>query len=265
MSSLNSSRKIFLSLIVFFIFTYNIFSQENELEELLRLDIEELEDITIISVTKMLANINEVPATVRVINSETIKENGYLTLEDALSGLPGFQFRNILGFNSYVFQRGIPNQNNLILLLVDGIQINELNSGGFYAGGQFNLDNVQRIEVVYGPASALYGTNAISGIINIITKDPKNYRGFNIAGLYGSFKTYNGSIAYGYYDEKEEFGLRVAGMVKSSEKADLAGSEGDYNWSSDMENFEDDYSIELKSQYHDFNFGLFQAKQSCRF
>jgi len=61
--------------------------------------------------------------------------------------------------------RGAPSQNNLILLLVDGVQINELNSGGFYSGGQFNLSDIERIEVVYGPASALYGTNAISGVM----------------------------------------------------------------------------------------------------
>ncbi len=263
MSSWNLFQRISPLLITFLFFTHNIFPQENELEKLLQLNIEDLKDITIISATKTLTNINEVPATVKVITAETIKENGFLTLEDALSILPGFQFRNILGFNSYIFQRGIPNQNNLILLLVDGIQINELNSGGFYGGGQFNLDNVQRIEVVYGPASALYGTNAISGIINIITKDPMNNKGLSLSGLYGSFKTYNGSLAYGYYDEKEEFGFRVAGMVKGSQKADITGSEGDYNWSSDMENFEDDYSIELKSQYHDLNFGItYQSKKS---
>jgi len=65
--------------------------------------------------------------------------------------------------------RGAPSQNNLILVLIDGIQINELNSGGFYGGYQYSLQNVKQIEVVYGPSSALYGTNAISGIINIIT------------------------------------------------------------------------------------------------
>ncbi len=86
-----------------------------------------------------------------MITAEQIRDNGYFTLEDALADLPGFQFRNILGFNSYLFMRGVPSQNNKILLLVDGVQINELNSGGFYAGGQFNLTNVDRIEVVYGP------------------------------------------------------------------------------------------------------------------
>lgn len=258
-------QRFFLFTAMFLCISIQLFSQENELDKLLKLDIEDLSGLKIISATKTLTSINEVPATVKVITAETIKENGFLTLEDALSILPGFQFRNILGFNSYVFQRGIPNQNNLALLLVDGIQINELNSGGFYAGGQFNMNNIDRIEVVYGPASALYGTNAISGIINIITKNPENYKGFNLSGLYGSYKTYNGDLAYGYYNEEKELGFRIAGMVKSSEKADLTDAAGDYNWSGNMENFEDDYSIDLKGQYKSFKAGFtFQNKQSSR-
>jgi len=154
-------------MICFILDSIHSYAQEDEIGDLLKLDIENLMDVSVISASKTLQKISEVPATVRVINYETIIDNGYLTLEDALADLPGFQFRNINGFNSYVFMRGAPSQNNLILLLVDGIQINELNSGGFYSGGQFNLSNVDRIEVVYGPASALYGTNAISGIINI--------------------------------------------------------------------------------------------------
>lgn len=264
MSRAYLSRRIFLLVFAFLLTSARVFSQENELDKLLNLNIEELSDIKIISATKILTGINEVPSTVRVITAETIKENGFFTLEDALSILPGFQFRNIEGFNSYVFQRGIPNQNNLTLLLVDGVQINELNSGGFYAGGQFNLDNIQQIEVVYGPASALYGTNAVSGIINLITKDPSN-KGLSLCGLFGSFKTYNGGLTYDYYDEKNDFGFRLAGSIKSSEKADLAGSEGDFNWSPDMENFEDDYTIDIKSQYHNLKYGfVFQNKKSSR-
>ena len=146
MSSWNLFQRIFLFAVTFLFASLQTFSQDNELEKLLRFNIEDLSNLRVISATKILTNINEVPATVKVISAETIKENMSLTLEDALSILPGFQFRNILGFNSYLLQRGNPNQNNLAFLLVDGIQINELNSGGFYAGGQFNLDNIKRIE-----------------------------------------------------------------------------------------------------------------------
>lgn len=265
MRKTNFAIKFYLRILIIHLTALSISAQVSEIEKLLELDLESLTNISIISATKTISTINEVPSTVRVITEKTIKENGYFTLEDALSSLPGFQFRNILGFNSYIFQRGIPNQNNLILLLIDGIQVNELNSGGFYAGGQFNLDNVKQIEVIYGPSSALYGTNAISGIINIITKDAKENEGFSISGLYGSFKTYNASAAYGFYDEESEFGLRVSAMIKSSEKAKLKGEDGDFNWTNELENFEDDYSFEIKSDYKNFQMGLiFQNKQSSR-
>ncbi|MCZ7602902.1 MAG: TonB-dependent receptor [Melioribacteraceae bacterium] len=256
-----------ISLLIIFAILLNskISAQEDELTKLLQLDLEELTDLKIISATKRLNRISEVPATVRVIKTDEIKENGYLTLEEILSDLPGFQFRNIQGFNSYVFQRGIINQNNYTLLLVDGVEINELSSGGFYAGGQFNLDDIEQIEVVYGPASSLYGTNAISGVINIITKNPEAENEIHISGLIGSFNTYTINSSYSFYDEEEKLGLRISGMYYNSEKADLAGVNGDFNWSPDMENFERDYSLNLKTAYNNFILGvLFQNKQASR-
>lgn len=194
-------NKFLLKLLIFIgVITHsvNLHSQEQDLEVLLEFSLEELMNMEVVTASKKPQRLSEVPATVRVITTEQIKERGYFTLEEALSDLPGVQFRNIVGFNSYVFLRGAPSQNNLILLLVDGIQINELNSGGFYGGGQFNLSNVKRIEVVYGPASALYGTNAISGIINIITNDPKDIQGGHASVLSGSFETRNVDFRYGY-------------------------------------------------------------------
>ena len=257
---------VYLGLIFVFLFgNVALKAQEDELDKLLDLNISDLLNIEIITASKTLQKINEVPATVRVITKEKIKRNGYLTLDDALSDLQGFQFRNISGFNSYVFQRGIPNQNNLTLVLVDGVQINELNSGGFYGGGQYNLDNVERIEVVYGPASALYGTNAISGIINIITKSPKDFQGLETNVVYGTFNTLSADASYRYYNEDSQFGLGVSALYKTSEKADLAGSEGDNNWTDDMENFEDDIAVDAKLLYKDFTLSInFQNKQASR-
>ncbi|MDD8026111.1 MAG: TonB-dependent receptor [Acidobacteriota bacterium] len=231
-------------------------AQEKTLDELLSLDMTDLLKLKIVSALKGPETINKVPATVRVITAEQIRDFGYLTLEDALADLPGFQFRNILGFNSYVFMRGVPSQNNKILLLMDGIQINELNSGGFYAGGQFNLANVDRIEVVYGPASALYGTNAVSGIINIITRDPKDAAGGRVNVLAGSYRTYLADLSYSAYDKKTDFGFSLAGMIKRSDKADLKGAAGDYNWTADMENFENDASLEARVRFRDFSAGF---------
>ncbi len=264
MKYLKTSKPSFLFLIACMILiSSGLHAQEKNLDELLELDITELLDIEIVSASKIMQKISEVPATVRVISASTIKSNGYFTLEDVLADLPGFQFRNILGLNSYVFLRGVPNQNNLILVLIDGIQINELNSGGFYGGGQYNLSEVDRIEVVYGPASVLYGTNAISGIINIITKKANDNQGLNVSYLSGSFDTRSINTGYGFYSKQHDFGLRLSAMYKTSEKADLRGDKGDQNWSENMENFENDFSLNLKLNYKNLRLGVdFLNKQT---
>lgn len=233
----------------------NLFSQSRELDELLNMSLAELTSIQIITASKTPQRIQEVPATVRIITSEEIRNRGYFTLEEALSDLPGMQFRNINGINSYVFMRGVPSQNNLILVLIDGVQINELNSGGFYGGAQYNLSNVDRIEIVCGPASALYGTNAISGIINIITKTPDQQTGLDLHALCGTFNTFKTDLSYGCWDAQKKAGVRISGMVKTSEKADLAGEAGDNNWTRDLDTSEDDYSLDARIKWQTFNFG----------
>lgn len=239
--------------------------EEKRLEDLLALDLNELVHVKVVSALKASETVGRVPATVRVITAEQIQEAGYFTLEEALADLPGLQFRNIVGFNSYVFMRGVPSQNNAILLLVDGVQINELNSGGFYAGGQFNLTNVERIEVLYGPASALYGTNALSGIISIFTRDPEGPQGGRATIQAGRFHSGLADFRFGAYDEKKELGYTLSAMVKRSDKADLKGREGDYNWTEAMDNFENDVALDARVRYKGFSAGVvFQDKDASR-
>ncbi|MFA5140812.1 MAG: TonB-dependent receptor [Elusimicrobiota bacterium] len=240
-------------------------SQQRGLEDLLSYDLAELMNVEVVSPSKTPEPVSQAPATVRVITAEQIKERGYQTLEEALADLPGFQFRDISGFNSYSFMRGLPNQNNLLLLLVDGVQINELASGGFYGGGQHNLANVKRIEVVYGPASALYGTNAISGLINIITNDPRDSQGARGGLSAGSFGTRTADFSYGFHDKTRDCGVSMAGMLRRTDKADLSGDRGDGNWSPGMENFEEDQSFDGKLLYKALTLGVvYQDKQASR-
>ncbi|MBN1128673.1 MAG: TonB-dependent receptor plug domain-containing protein, partial [Chitinispirillaceae bacterium] len=230
--------------------------------DVFNLDLTQLSKIKIITASKVVQDIREIPSTVFVITGAQIRENGYFTLEEALSDLPGFQFRNIVGKNSYAFQRGIPNQNNLTLVLVDGVQVNELNSGGFYAGGQYNLSNVERIEVIYGPSSVAYGTNAVTGIINIITKSAAGNKG-ELTTQIGSFNTSKSDAGFSYSDTKRGFGVAFSGMVKKSDKADLKGRAGDNNWTDLMDNFENDRSLDVKARMKDIVIGAnYQLKQS---
>ncbi len=245
---------IFVGLILFFLIIAGIISAQEDTVDIYDMDFTELSKLKIVTASKTEQEIKPVPSTIIIITVEQIKQNGYFTLEEVLADLPGFQFRNILGINSYVFQRGIPNQNNLTLLLIDGIMVNELNSGGFYGGAQYNLSNVERIEIIAGPASVAYGTNAVTGIINIITKAPTENK-FEIKSGFGSFNTYESNVNFMFYNPEKNFGITVSGMLKNSDKADLKGAAGDNNWTDLMDNFERDYAADLKIQFKDFTFG----------
>ncbi|MGD9158825.1 MAG: TonB-dependent receptor [Desulfobacteraceae bacterium] len=242
-------------------------ASDESVNKLFEISFNELLGQTVVTAVKAPQKLNVTPATVRIVTAKQIKERGYQTLEDVLSDLPGIQFRNIQSFNSYVFMRGAPSQNNLILLLVDGIEINELNSGGFYGGGQFNLENVKQIEIVYGPASTLYGTNAMSGVINIITWEPADNESQDsrMSVAAGNFDTVSTDFRTAYYNKEKQSGFSLSGMYRSTEKADLYGNKGDNNWTTAMENFERDFAFDGKVNYRDLTFGfLYQDKRASR-
>ncbi|MBI9069210.1 MAG: TonB-dependent receptor [Salinivirgaceae bacterium] len=244
--------KVFMCLC--FLHIAQIALSQTDTVEIYDFSFDQLSEVKISSATKSIQSVSEVPSTVYIISSQEIVERAYFTLEDVLADFPGFQFRNIQGFNSYSFQRGITNQNNLILLLIDGIQVNELNSGGFYGGGQYNLSNIDQIEVIYGPGSVAYGTNAITGIINIKTKSAlKNDVSVNLSG--GTFNTFNSDATYNYVNKSKDLKVHFASMLKTTDKANLKGEAGDNNWTENLDTFEDDLAFDLKVNAKNFTIG----------
>ncbi len=125
------------------------------------------------SVSKTAESLREAPATVVVVTGDEIERRGYLDLEQLLHDLPGFDVNRTNGdIYSHVYQRGYYDAfNSRLLLLVDGVEQNDLTQGTQYLSRQYPLTNIDRVEVVYGPASTMYGANAYTGVISIITKD----------------------------------------------------------------------------------------------
>jgi len=123
-------------------------------------------------VSKKEERVQDAPATIYVVTDKEIKERGYLFLHDLLRDLPGIDFINDLGtYGMLAMQRGIDTpENNKTLVFVDGVLTNNTSQGVSYISYQFALHNVKRVEILWGPASALYGANAFAGIINIVTK-----------------------------------------------------------------------------------------------
>lgn len=235
------------------------FSQVDEVD-VYEMQLGELSKLKVVSASKTEQTLDEVPSTVRVITADDIAARGYYSIDDVLADLPGFQSRDILSLNSYHFLRGLPNQNNLILVLIDGIEINELNSGGFYAGSLYNLMNVRQIEVVYGPSSVAYGTNAVAGVINLITKDVDS-EGVSMRAHVGTFNSLSSNVSYSTLNEDKDRGFRVAAMFNQSDRADLSASNNDGNWSDLLETFERNYAFDAKYQWTNWTVGANLAQK----
>ena len=130
---------------------------------------------TVTSVSKAKEPLAEAPATVSVITGADIERRGYTDLEAVLRDLAGFDFSRRAGASySNIYQRGYRSiETNRTMLLIDGVEDNDLASSTAWLSRQFPLSNIDRIEVVYGPASTMYGANAFAGVINVVTKQPE--------------------------------------------------------------------------------------------
>jgi len=143
-------------------------------QEPLAADLESMLGTRISSASKYLQDTKEAAASVTVISAEDIARFGYLTLFDALTTVRGFygsQDRNY----SYLGVRGFSrptDYNNRLLVMLNGHVLNENNFSGSFPGLGLGVDmeQVERIEVIRGPASAVYGGSAMLGVVNVVTK-----------------------------------------------------------------------------------------------
>ena len=169
-----------------------------------RPDISDLQDLLSIEVvstaSKFPQSIREAPASITVVTAEEIRRFGYRTLAEALKSVRGFYTTYDRNY-TYVGMRGFArpgDYNTRILLLVDGHKLND----GIYdmapVGTDFPIDIalIDRIEVIRGPGSSLYGTNAVFGVINVVTKTGSARKGARAEVLGGSLGT--GGIAASY-------------------------------------------------------------------
>ena len=183
-----------------------------DLKKLLNYSLEELMNIEVVSASGYLQTTTEAPATIRVISAKQIKDRGYEQLEDALRDVPGIDMIHINGYApTLIYFRGMYGAENLrALLMIDGIVENNILGSNDIAGPAYSLHNVERIEIIWGPVSALYGANAFGGVINIITKRGADINGLHFEQGFGSFNTSFQKINLGMKKDKWEFSFSGA-------------------------------------------------------
>jgi len=169
--------------------------------DLTELSLEELMNISVYGASKYEQKLLEAPASVTIINKKEIKKYGYRTLADILRSVRGFFVTNDRNYN-YLGVRGFNRPGDYstrILLLMDGHRLNDPLYDQAPIGTDFplDIDLIDRVEVIRGPSSSIYGTNAFFAVINVITRSGGGVKGLEMSGDAGSFNTYKGRGTYG--------------------------------------------------------------------
>lgn len=166
-------------------------------EELFNLDLEDFLNIEVVSVSKRPEKSYTAPGTLYVITEEDIERYRLTSLEEALNLVPSVYLYNP---HSWIWggQRGFVSNFSQTLLLINGREVNDLIALEGFISNQFGTRNIKRVEVVASPASAMYGANALAGVINIILKDgDPEFKGVELSVDTGSYNTIETNLIVG--------------------------------------------------------------------
>jgi outer membrane receptor for ferrienterochelin and colicins len=145
--------------------------------------------------------VTEAPASITIITADQIKKYGYRNFTQILDSVPGFFTTNDRNYD-YVGIRGFNrpgDYNSRVLLLIDNHRLNDAvyDQAPIGNDGPIDVDLIDRVEIIRGPSSSLYGTNAFFGVINVITKRGKDLKGLEVSGEAGTFDSYKSRMSYG--------------------------------------------------------------------
>lgn len=186
-----STRRVSSTLMMLFVLgsSMNVFAQNNDV-----LDENFVLDEMVVSATRSEKKLLDTAASVSVITDKDLNQMHINNLDEAFVKIPGVYVGRLSGIGSTTSQtvmRGV-NAANSVAVLVDGVQVNDSYNGSV-TWSAIPVDMVKRVEVLRGPASVLYGGNALAGVINIITKDVDK-TSVNLKLSYGSNNTQNHSL-----------------------------------------------------------------------
>ncbi|MBZ5511562.1 MAG: TonB-dependent receptor [Acidobacteriia bacterium] len=169
--------------------------------DLKTLNLEQLMNVQFYTASKRAQKASDTPASVTVVTADDIRTFGYRTLAEVLDGVRGLWVNYDRNY-SYLGVRGFSrpgNYNTRILLLVNGHRLNDDIVDGGMIGTDFplDLDLIERIEIVRGPSSSLYGTNAFFGVINILTRQAPIATKVEVSSDVGSQYARRGRVTIG--------------------------------------------------------------------
>ncbi|PID27168.1 MAG: hypothetical protein CR982_06865 [Candidatus Cloacimonadota bacterium] len=217
----------FITLITLLIST-SIFSSSNpEVDRLFSMSFDELVNLQIHLATKEIEPAFESPFSSYVVTSEDIQKKGITELEKIFKIVPGVIVRTKTNGNYDIQIRGFDNippfndilntENSKSLVMVNGTPVyNYFQGGTFWETLTLSIENIERVEIVKGPSSAMYGPNAVTGVINIITKKNSNEKTFYADYTNNKSRT----LTLNYNSRFEKFSYSVFAGYKEMKRKD---------------------------------------------
>lgn len=163
-------------IIIILSYSLNIFAQDDSTFMYIAnaaniIKIENKNEIQVVSASRTIKKIEDLPVTIYVITREEILYNGYTTLVDVLKQLPGVRISQPgSGELGEIFSMRGYNGNIYTKIMVNGLPVKPSVTIGMPIEAQLPIRQAERIEIIFGPSSAVYGADAAAGVINIITK-----------------------------------------------------------------------------------------------
>ncbi len=193
---------------------------------LAEMSIEQLVNVEVDSVygaSRYEQKVTQAPSSVSIVTSADIKRFGHRTLADVLNSVRGLYVSSDRNY-SYLGVRGFlrpGDYNTKVLLLVDGHPMNDGVYDSAYYGhaSVVDVDMIDRVEVIRGPSSSIYGSSAFFGVINVVTRQGAQVNGGEISASTGSWDGYSGRFSYGR-KVNADLQFLISGSVYSSEGAD---------------------------------------------
>ena len=174
-----------------------LYAQENRESDTAEMKTVSLKDV-FITATRTPKNIEELPARLSSVTQSVIDVQPAITTDALLDLIPGINIdrpQGIFSKNASITMRGL-NGSPRILVLIDGVPISKTDGGGVN-WNRMVPENIDRIEVIKGPVSAVYGGNAMAGVINVITREPVSKLEGEVKAFYGSSNTFGGFFRLG--------------------------------------------------------------------
>jgi iron complex outermembrane receptor protein len=186
-------------LLVVFAAVVALSARAEDLPDFSTLSLEELSTIKVTSVSKREQKLSNVAAAVYVISQEEIHRSGMTNVADLLRLVPGITVARLDSSKWAVTARGFNSRYaDKLLVLIDGRSIYSPVFGGVYWDMSMPLlDDINRIEVIRGPGASVWGTNAVNGVINIITKTADEVKGASVDAGAGTLERAFGQVRFG--------------------------------------------------------------------